>query len=969
MPQSHSTFEHLRSIPVDAINVTVEEYRHRRTGARHYHIAADDPQNVFLVGLQTLPADSTGVAHILEHTVLCGSERFPVRDPFFMMIRRSLNTFMNAFTASDWTAYPFATVNRKDYDNLLSVYLDAVFFANLDELDFAQEGHRVEFATPDDPETDLVYRGVVYNEMKGAMSSPVATLFQSLTRHLYPTTTYHHNSGGDPEAIPELTHDQLVAFYRHYYHPSNAVFMTYGDIPAHELQSRFEALALHRFEGPRDVGDGVPDEQRYTQPVAVTERYALDEEETARRTHVVTGWLLGHNSDPDAVLEAQLLGGVLLENSASPLLKALETSDLGTAPSPMCGLEDSNNEMFFSAGLEGSEPEHAEAVEQLILDTLRDVADNGVDPEMVESVFHQLELGQREITGDGFPYGLQLIVHALPTALHGGDPIATLDLDAALKRLREKVRDPGFVPGLARRLLLDNPHRVRLTLEPDTTLSRARAEAEKQRLAEMKAGLDETDRKRIVERAAALAERQNAPEDPGPLPRVGLEDVAAELAIPEGERHDIGDLPGTWYERGTNGLVYQQLVFDLPELDPQLLDLMPLFANVLPEVGSGGRDYLETQALMGRYTGGIGAGASLRGAIDDTQRARGTFTLSGKALADNREPLAELMRETIESARFDEHDRLRELLAQLSFQRQQAVTGNGHALAMTLAASGLSPTGHFAHRWQGLEGTRAIKALEAAGDIGGLARRLEALRDALPEAPRQLVAVTDTRTRAPLAETLGRHWGDLGGGADRHALRPGRVETPVRQAWTTNTQVNFCAAAYPAPPVDHPDAPALMVLGGLLRNGFLHRAIREQGGAYGAGAGYDADGGAFRFFSYRDPRLSGTLADFAASLDWIMEERHEWRVVEEAILGVVSQMDKPGSPAGEAKKAFHNSLHGRTPEKRRQIRARVLEVTLDDVRGAAERWLGGVEPNLGIISHRSLLEADGDLPELEIHEL
>jgi Zn-dependent M16 (insulinase) family peptidase len=225
-----------------------QEYRHRATGARHLHLAADDPHNAFMVAFLTVPQDSSGVAHILEHTALCGSRRYPVRDPFFMMIRRSLNTFMNAFTSSDWTAYPFASQNKKDFNNLLDVYLDATFFPLLDERDFAQEGHRLEFAEADDPHSELLFKGVVFNEMKGALSSPVQRLGQALQSRLFPTITYHYNSGGDPEAILDLSHEQLKAFHARHYHPSNAIFLTYGDIPAAEHQRASRPQALNRFK-------------------------------------------------------------------------------------------------------------------------------------------------------------------------------------------------------------------------------------------------------------------------------------------------------------------------------------------------------------------------------------------------------------------------------------------------------------------------------------------------------------------------------------------------------------------------------------------------------------------------------------------------------------------------------------------------------------------------------------------------
>ena len=245
---THPAFETIRNHDIPSLNIQLQEYRHRVTGARHTHLASNDSNNVFLVAFLTVPQDSTGVAHILEHTALCGSQRYPVRDPFFMMIRRSLNTFMNAFTSSDWTAYPFASQNRKDFNNLLDVYLDAAFFPRLEALDFAQEGHRLELADPDDPQSPLLFKGVVFNEMKGAMSSPVSRLAQELQTQLFPTNTYHYNSGGEPVDIPNLTHEQLKAFHSRHYHPSNAVFMTYGDIPAAEHQNHFDDRVLSQFQ-------------------------------------------------------------------------------------------------------------------------------------------------------------------------------------------------------------------------------------------------------------------------------------------------------------------------------------------------------------------------------------------------------------------------------------------------------------------------------------------------------------------------------------------------------------------------------------------------------------------------------------------------------------------------------------------------------------------------------------------------
>ncbi len=956
-PQADPAFDYVASVPVASLNATVNEFRHRATGAQHYHIAADDPNNVFLVGFRTVPEDSTGVAHILEHTALCGSERYPVRDPFFMMTRRSLNTFMNAFTSSDWTAYPFASQNRKDFNNLLQVYLDAAFFPRLDELDFAQEGHRVEFADPGSPDSPLVYKGVVFNEMKGAMSSPVRALWDALAERLFPTTTYHWNSGGDPEAIPDLTHEQLVAFHRHHYHPSNAIFMTYGDIPPQELQAQFESQALARFERS-DQKFEVGDEQRLAAPITAEASYALAEEEAGGdRTHVVLGWLLDRNTDCETVLTAHLLSGVLLDNSASPLRHALETSDLGSAPSPLCGLEDGTREMVFACGLEGSRPERADEIEALVLGTLREVAENGVDPELVASMLHQLELSQREIGGDHFPYGLQLILNALTPAVHGGAPAAALNIDPVLESLRKKITDPDFIPELVRRWLLDNPHRVRLVFKPDTGLDAQRSAAEAARLEALRETLDDDQKRVIVERAAQLEARQNQVDDPGLLPRVGLEDVPAELKIAEGTQAPVAGMPADWFAQGTNGLVYQQLVLPLPALDDTGIDRLALLASVMTELGSGGRDYRATQALQAAVTGGLNASVSVRGSIDASDRLCSAFVVGGKALNRNQAPLATLLRETLESVRFDEHDHLHELISQARLHAEQSVTDSGHALAMLAAASASSPSAALAHRWRGLEGIRRLKALDdGLADTtrpAELERELEALRDLLVTLPRRLLVISEASEQEAIRESLEALWPDRGEATSPSAFVPPATSGRLREAWVTSTQVSFCARAYPVVPPADPDAAALMVLGGFLRNGFLHRAIREQGGAYGGGAGYDGDSATFRFFSYRDPRLGETLDDFDRALDWLQSTEHEARTLEEAILGVVARIDQPASPAGEAQRSFYSLLHGRTPEHRRAFRQAVLGVSLDDLRRVATQRLDPDQASTVVVCSRT----------------
>ncbi len=971
----HPAFTLIHQETIDSLNVTFESYEHQATGARHLHLRADDNNNAFLVAFLTVPDDSTGVAHILEHTSLCGSRRFPVRDPFFMMLRRSLNTFMNAFTSSDWTAYPFASQNAKDFNNLLQVYLDATFFPNLNELDFAQEGHRLEFSKPDDPSSELVYKGVVYNEMKGAMSSPVQTLWVELSRVLFPTTTYHHNSGGDPLDIPKLTHTQLKDFHATHYHPSNAVFMTYGDMSPDTHQTYFHDCALQHFQRLEVSHLHVPNEQRFSAPVCSESVYALDShEDAAHKTHIVLGWLLGDSTNPRDVMNAHLLSGVLLDNSASPLRHALEISKLGTAPSPLCGVDTSSKEMVFGCGLEGSDPEHAQATEALVMKILNTVADEGIPPAQIESVLHQIELHQREITGDHYPYGLRLMLQALPPALHSSDPVKALNIEATLAALREDIQNPDFIKNLVRRLLVDNPHRVRFVMRPDQTLNEQRSAQEKATLTALKDQLNAVQQQQIVEKTAALEQRQNTPDDPELLPKVTLADVPEDIKVAEGEVRTLLDTPAHWYVQGTNGMVYQQIVVDLPPLDDELLELLPLFCDCLTEVGVGDKDYLAAQHWQSAVTGGVSASCSVRGQVDDVQKSRGLFVLSGKALARNHAPLTDLLHATFSHARFDEMARLRELISQIRVDSETSITSRGSALAMNAACSGLSPVAALSHRWGGLASIQWIKQLDErlndAEEQKAFAKKFELLRDALQKATRQFLIISEPAQQQDIDAALQQHWAQQTpvNSADRLELAPIST-TPVRQAWATSTQVCFNAKAYPTVPYEHPDAPVLMVLGEFLHNGYLHRAIREQGGAYGGNAGYDSNTGAFRFYSYRDPRLQETLEDFDKALEWLQSHAHEARDLEEAVLSVVSRIDRPGSPAGEAKSAFYNDLNGRTAEQRWRFRSGVLKTTLADLQRVGRTYLQPEHASIAVISDTQRVAEVAEVLHLEVHTL
>lgn len=962
-PLATSAFVQTKSSRIDSLNVQYEEYQHQSTKAKHIHLAAENKENVFMVALRTVPTDSTGVAHILEHTSLCGSKRYPVRDPFFMMIRRSLNTFMNAFTSADWTAYPFASQNKKDFNNLLDVYLDAVFFARLDPLDFAQEGHRIEFEEAGNPNSDLVYKGVVFNEMKGAMSSISSQLWQAVGESLFPDTTYGVNSGGDPASITDLSYEQLQTFYQTHYHPDNAVFITFGDIPAAEHQVKFERLALSQFQA-LDSTISVPLQQRFKHAKTVHKAYPLnDQEAQGDKTHLLMAWILTDIKDPYELMSCHLLSNVLLENSASPLQYALETTELGSAPSPLCGVDDSGLEMVFVCGLEGSTDDKRDEFEALILSTLQSVADKGIEESRLIALLDQLELQQREISGDSYPYGLQLMLSCLATAMHRGEADAALNIDPILKQLREDIQKPEFVKNLVNKLLLNNEHRITLVMSPDTKLSEAMAAEEKAKLEAIQSQLTEEQKAKIVSTSQALEQRQLEEDDPELLPKVELTDIPADIEVPDFRSINIGSRLLSFYPQGTNGISYQQIVTELPLLSEQQQLLLPLHNRCLTEFGIGDKDYLEVQNWQSDVCGGISSYSAMRGELNNEQNVSGYFTVSAKGLNTHSSAISELLQKSYQHVRFDEHQRLRELVAQSRARSEQSVTGNGHSLAMTAACQGFSPTARFSHISGGVEGIRRIKALDDSlnptdpfknnVELENLASTLSSIHKDITNNSQQFLFVGEEGQIAEHEKTLQSLWQQsepLAKSASRFSLPPCRETT--REIWLCNTQVNFCAKAYPTVPAGHVDAPALSVLGGVLRNGFLHTAIREQGGAYGGGASQDSSIAGFRFYSYRDPRLSDTLDDFDKSIEWLISTDHPWRVVEEAILGVISSLDKPSSPAGTAKQHFHNQLFGRTTDHHIAFRNAVLNVTQADLKRVTEQYLRPEIASMAIITHQ-----------------
>lgn len=940
----HSAFDLLSHHPIESLSLDVLVCKHKNTGLIHYHLAHPSDENAFMIGFRTQPMSNKGEAHILEHTSLCGSKKYPVRDPFFSMIKRSLNTFMNAFTASDWTAYPFATQNRQDYFNLLSVYLDATFFPNLNPLDFAQEGIRVELNDAGKPE----FKGIVFNEMKGAMSGEIDQLYHTLAKHLFPTTTYHYNSGGEPSAITELTHDDLLAFHQSHYHPSNAVVMSFGNIAVAETQTRLHEDALIQFTQGNKHTSRL--EQSLSAPIHVTETYSVDNVK-AKQTHHVLAWLLPTIIDPKQRLALRLLEGILAEHAGSPLRAYLDSHPLASAPTPLLGLDDSHYQMVFYAGVRGSEPEYAKEIEQGILDLLKNIADNPIDPEAIETILHQIEIDQRHIGGDAMPYGLNLMLEGFSTAIHDGNPINVWDIDDDLTWLQQQANQPDFIANLIRQHLLDNPHRVCLTLIPDSHKSAEFAKAEQAKLDEIEKNLTPKQRQQLLDNAKALAERQATVDNVDLLPKVGLTDIPTELYFKHGKQKSIilnGQESVLYeYDAGTNGLYYYQLIIPLQGHDAIIHHpALAIYLTLISEVGTKDFDARSFQALQARHSSGVTVRISQRTSIDNAEELDSFLVIATRSLARKLEAI-DLVKMVLNDSIFTEYDRIAELLTQKQMGWQSRLANAGHAYAMQTASQNMSKQARLEYARGGLpalnELTEFLAKCQANPDEWKkLGETLTQLHQYIKNLPKQALIIAESNNLMKLQQAIEQSWNESNTNNPVN-LTNFPVDSKSQDiAWLAQTNVFHHAMAFATVPANHADTPALMILSSVLRNNYLHRAIREQGGAYGGGASYDSNACAFKFFSYRDPRCEETFSDFLASIDWLLQQQSNEKTdswIEEAVLGLIAGMDKPASPAGEAVKALFAELHGRNKDWQQQMRTKILSITLADLQRVANTYL------------------------------
>ena len=951
----------LRKERLDRLEGSYLELEHERTGARHLHVECPDDNNSFAVFFPTVPKDSTGVAHILEHVVLAGSQKFPVRDPFFSMTRRSLATFMNAFTSADWTMYPFSSRNKKDFNNLLEVYLDATFFPRLDEDSFKQEGIRFEFEDPADPNSGLRYKGVVYNEMKGALAGPQAAVQKIVGEALFPGLTYSYISGGDPEHIPDLTWEQLRKFHAVHYHPSNAYFYTYGDQNLEETLADIEENALKHFTRI-EVDTSIPDVKRFHKPVKATEPYpATKGEDNTRKAQALVAWVTVHTGDSFQLLAMKVLAEVLLGNAASPLRKALIDSKLGTAMADGSGLQDDYRETVFGAGLKDIAQGDAEKVERVVLDTLERVAREGVDQTQVDAAIHHLEFEKRERSNAGFPYSLKVLFTTLAPYYYGGDPYDALNFDSDLARLERDRKEGRFFENLIKAELLDNTHRGLLTVVPDAELEEMKRKKELERLAKVEASLTEAEKARIVAEALRLKQDQDAKQDLSTLPTLELTDIPMKFEDVPSRDATLGAAHVEFFPQPTNGVTYIDIRSDFSTLTPDEKDLLPLFGRVLTQAGAAGQDYVEIAKRMASYTGGVGAAAQVQplAAREDYLQS---FMVSGKALDRNAKPFIDLLTDLTAHLEI-ETGRLKEIIAETATRLESSIASLGFQFAILLAQSKLNSEGAMNDRLQGIGMLHVMRNLAKLDESGlrDLVSKLDAIRNKLFRADSIDVVVTSEES---MVETLKGHLANFvktlpapkEAGAKQVPVKPLPLD-PVREARTVPMPVAFNVRTFKTVRYQHPDAPVLLVLANYVRDTFLHKELREKRGAYGAYAQANTGGGNFYLGSYRDPNIIRTYDTYDRAVRWVIDGDIDSEALKEAILGACGDVDPLESPDIKGRREAINRLTGFTRAEREKFKQRLLNTTAADLQRVAKSYLEQPRPIQATVAGADLIEA------------
>jgi Zn-dependent M16 (insulinase) family peptidase len=922
-------------------NSEVVLYRHKKSGAEVLSMANEDENKVFGITFRTTPTDSTGLPHILEHSVLCGSRKYPVKEPFVELIKGSLNTFLNAMTYPDKTVYPVASCNVQDFYNLVDVYLDAVFYPNINPETLMQEGYHLEADDPSDP---LTYKGVVFNEMKGVYSQPDA-LYGRLCQHnlfLDPKVTYNVDSGGDPRVIPDLTFKQYSLFHQYFYHPSNSRIFFYGD---DNLEKRLTILNeyLDEFNSNSYADSRVRYQAKYPEPRRVVDSYpAADGTGLDGKTYVSVNWVLNWDRlDPVEELAVSLLNDMLLGTNASPLRRALEESGLGSSMIGG-GLDTSLLQYTFSVGLKDVKDRDVDKVETLVLTTLEKIASEGFTKELIEASINSTEFAMRELNTGGFPRGIAIMLGVLQHWLHDRDPIDPLKFDQPLAALKARLAkgEDVFAP-LIRSYLLDNTHRVTAVMAPDPDLGRKWELEEAERLAEIKKGMSPKEIESVIALKKQLQTKQETPDPPEALkcvPTLNVSDIDAKNKTIQTTRSSVKEATLLYNNLSTNNILYLDMVFDLHTLPQDLVPYLPLFTRALSEFGTKKEDFVSLSQRIRRKVGGLSKHVLSSSVLHKRGAEVAHLVVRGKGTVDQLPELADIITDILLEPEFNNQAKFRQMVLESKSGLEAGLVGSGHRFSGGRLSAMDNTAAFISEKMGGLSYLSFLRELlkKVDTDWPGVVATLERMRQSVVTRRNLVVNVTaDEGLMKAFTPTMESLVGRLPVLESPFFKWEGALERR-NEAIIIPTQVNYVSKAANIYDAGYQYHGSANVINKYLGTTWLWERVRVVGGAYGGFCGFDRLTGVYSFSSYRDPNLLSTLEAYDGTAGFVRSLDLSDDALNKAIIGAVGDYDSYQLPDAKGYSAMTRYLLNISDEDRQRTRDEILGTDRRHFRDFAE---------------------------------
>ncbi len=908
--------------------------KHKKTGARVALLLNDDENKVFYIGFRTPPKDSTGVAHILEHSVLCGSKNFPVKDPFIELAKGSLNTFLNAMTYPDKTVYPVASCNDKDFKNLVHVYLDAVFYPNIyrEKKIFMQEGWHYEL---EDEADELTINGVVYNEMKGAFSSPDDVVEREIMNSLYPSITYGLESGGDPDVIPQLTYEDFLDFHRKYYHPSNSYIYLYGNMDAEEYLTFLDEAYLGNYDR-LEIDSEIRKQEPFEDRKEEKKFYSVMEEDSCEdSTYLTYNISMGSSLDKKLYVSMDILDYVLCSAPGAPVKQAL--LDAGIGKDVYSSMENGIMQPYFSVIAKNASMAQKEEFVSTIEKVLKEQVRDGLSEKSLRAAVNYFEFKYREGDFGSYPKGLMYGLQALDSWLYDDlAPFMHIEANDTYKELKKEI-GTGYFEGLIQKYMLDNTHKSLLVVEPMPGLTTRKDKELADKLAAYKNSLSQEEIARIAADTKALLAYQEEPSSKEALETIPLlkrEDMKKEATAFVNEEMQVGDTKLLYHNIFTNGIAYLKLVFDLGKVPGELLPYVGILKNVLMMVDTKNYPYGELFNEVNIHTGGIHFGMNTYVNADNLDEFRLKLEVKSKVLYENIGKAFELMKEIILSSDFTDEKRIRELIGEGKSRMQASMTGAGHSVAAIRALSYFSKTAAVTEQISGIPQYRLLEQID--GNFEGrkeeLVTNLQKLMTCIFRKENLLVDVTGTpdilpevkkEVQALAGQLLTEEISDV-------FEEPALVKK--NEGFMTAGQVQFVCRAGNFIRKGLPYTGALKVLKVMMGYEYLWNQVRVKGGAYGCMCNFSKNGDGY-FVSYRDPNLEKTIEVYEQAAEYIKNFEADERTVTQFIIGAMSELDTPMTPAAKAAYSLGCYLTGLTMGRLQKERDELLETTAETLNG------------------------------------